>query len=271
MLSPRNKGAGKRFREPFGKAGLTVAILALVFAMVGGAWAAVGLNSKQKKEVKSIAKSFQGTGAAGAAGAAGPAGPKGDNGAKGDTGAQGKEGPQGKEGKQGKEGSPWTAGGVIPSGTLVTGKWIASIRGEYANAPLTAISFPLPAKEGIKNAAYAFTLSQVAGEKFGRIEEEPGFSEPCKVEAGNPECEPTGCSGTAASPVVASGHLCFYARYESTNAPPELLLASSIGEFGEVGAPNDYAPSGTSLIPRAPGLTPSSYYNAYGSWALKAP
>ena len=61
----------RRIREPFGKAGLIVAIVALVAASVGGAYAAnhnggkhhkksknnAGLNGKQKKQVKNISKS----------------------------------------------------------------------------------------------------------------------------------------------------------------------------------------------------------------------
>jgi hypothetical protein len=44
------------FRERFGIAGV-ISVIALVFAMVGGAFAAGGgLSSKQKKEVKKIAK-----------------------------------------------------------------------------------------------------------------------------------------------------------------------------------------------------------------------
>jgi hypothetical protein len=93
MLSPLRSRAKRRLREPFGKAGLTVAVIALVFAMLGGAYAATGLNSKQKKEVKKIAKSFQGTGPAGAAGPAG---------AKGDTGAAGSNGQNGAPGKDGQ-------------------------------------------------------------------------------------------------------------------------------------------------------------------------
>lgn len=92
--------------EPFGKAGLTVAILALVLATTGAAFAAAGLNSKQKKEVTAIAKKYAGkpgaagaTGPAGPAGAAGPAGPKGDTGAKGDQGTQGIQGNAGAAGK----------------------------------------------------------------------------------------------------------------------------------------------------------------------------
>ncbi len=73
-------------REPFGKAaGLVVAIVALVFAMVGGAYAAGALTGKQKKEVKKIAKKY--------AGEAGPAGQQGKEGKQGPTGPEGPQGP----------------------------------------------------------------------------------------------------------------------------------------------------------------------------------
>jgi hypothetical protein len=114
MLSPLRKRAGRRLREPFGKAGLTVAVIALVFAMLGGAYAATGLNSKQKKEVKSIAKSFQG---AGPAGAQGPAGAKGDAGA---AGANGKDGTNGANGKN-AEAIPFSGSKTIGSVTCTEG------------------------------------------------------------------------------------------------------------------------------------------------------
>src|SRR6476660_6457976 len=76
--------------EPFGKAGLTVAILALVMAMVGGAYAAGALSGKQKKEVEKIAKKF--------AGKPGAPGTNGTNGTNGTSGAPGKEGSPGKDG-----------------------------------------------------------------------------------------------------------------------------------------------------------------------------
>ena len=76
-----------RFRERFGTAGLVVAIVALVAALGGTALAATGaLTAKQKKEVKAIAKSFQGTGPAGAQG---PAGANGTNGTNGKNGTNG--------------------------------------------------------------------------------------------------------------------------------------------------------------------------------------
>jgi hypothetical protein len=139
MLSPLRKSAGSRLREPFGKAGLTVAVIALVFAMLGGAYAASGLNSKQKKEVKKIAKSFQGTGPAGAQG---PAGAKGDNGSNGSNGAQGAQGPQGKQGIQGPPGKDGTfSTEPLPAGESLSGVW--AISGGTNDFALDAISFPV--------------------------------------------------------------------------------------------------------------------------------
>jgi hypothetical protein len=75
-------------RDRLGPVGFTVSIIALVFALAGGAYAASnGLSGKQKKEVKAIAKSFQGTG------------PKGDAGAAGTNGTNGKDGTNGTNGE----------------------------------------------------------------------------------------------------------------------------------------------------------------------------
>jgi hypothetical protein len=142
-------------REPFGKAGLTVAILALVMAMVGGAYAAAKLNSTQKKEVEKIAKKFAGKpGAAGATGPAGANGTNGTNGAPGKEGLEGKQGLEGKEGKQGKEGkegiqgkegSPWPAGGTLPAGKTETGTYAISATGEeQVESAAAPLSFAIP-------------------------------------------------------------------------------------------------------------------------------
>lgn len=260
MLSPRNSRAGKRFREPFGKAGLTVAILALVFAMVGGAWAAAGLNSKQKKEVKSIAKSFQGTGPAGAAG---PAGAKGDNGsngsngAKGDAGAKGATGPQGI---QGKEGSPWTAGGTLPSKQTETGSWLFSVETVSSTLPDTSISFPIPlAKPGEPGQAAGFTKEQTEEIEEGKT---VGAS---------------GCKGTVAKPTAPPGKLCVYTSQEfiteesTFNSPalrvlsPELSALDAVeGTYGVTGA--RLSGVGFAGSPEAPSVTRS-----WGTWAVTAP
>ena len=170
----------RRLKEPFGKAGLTIAILALVLAMVGGAYAASGLNSKQKKEVKSIAKSFQGTGPAGAQGAAGANGKDGAQGPKGDTGAVGPQGPQGLQGKQGLQGPPGQTGFTekLPSGKTETGTWLTQNPGSTPSFEWTSISFTIP------------------------LQAPPAavFNEP----------ETTNCPGTWKDPKAAAGKLCFY-------------------------------------------------------------
>jgi hypothetical protein len=99
----------RRIREPFGKAGLIVAVIALVAALVGGAYAASGLTGKQKKEVKTIAKQF-----AGKNGAQGPVGSAGAPGAKGDPGAAGTDGKDGENGKDGEKGKPGESVNIIP-------------------------------------------------------------------------------------------------------------------------------------------------------------
>ncbi len=294
MLSPRNKGAKKRFREPFGKAGLTVAILALVFAMVGGAWAAAGLNSKQKKEVKSIAKSFQGTGPAGAAG---PAGAKGDNGSNGSNGAKGDKGDTGNAGTAGKNGesvklaaatqcgevggtklsvgaeskevcngSPWTAGGTLPSGQTETGTWNILATGAFGFGVIGNISFSLPLKAGATNAAWIFTPVQVENEEFG--EEDSGFGPKfvCKVEPGNEECVDTGCRGTAAAPIAPKGVLCVFARFEEMKSAAGELYAT---EDGEGPLDYSYSPQGT-FISGVTSFEPEGFLSAYGTWAVTA-
>lgn len=97
----------RRIREPFGKAGLIVGVVALITALAGGAYAASGgLSGHQKKEVKRIAKQFAGKpGPPGAPGQSGSQGPKGDAGAAGANGTDGKDGEAGKNGTNGTDGT----------------------------------------------------------------------------------------------------------------------------------------------------------------------
>lgn len=149
-------------RRPYTFASL-IAIVALVFAMAGGAWAAKKYLITSTKQISpSVLKKLKGKrGAKGAAGvngingangATGPVGPQGSPGAPGKDGAVGAsvesaEFPSGAEpggepcterggvefeiegsGEQtfacnGEEGSPWSAGGVLPEGATETGLW----------------------------------------------------------------------------------------------------------------------------------------------------
>lgn len=264
----------EKVHRKLGTAGFVLSLIALVAALGGGAYAASGgLTGKQKKEVTKIAqteaKKFAGKqGPAGPTGSSGAAGAKGDAGAAGAAGKDGAPGSTGKEGPRGPEGSPWTAGGVIPSGTLVTGTWSSTAAGEYGNSPVANISFPIRAKEGKEHAAYAFTHLEVVGEKFGKEEVIPGFFVGCKVEAGAPNCIDTGCKGDGTAPTAPAGTLCIYATYEETNAPPEDLVASATGETTRT---DSFGPSGTAIVPVSGGFSAESHYNAYGTWALSAP
>jgi hypothetical protein len=108
---------------------MIVAIVALVFATTGGAYAATRFinGSSIKNGTISAAKlsraakqSLEGDrgarGAAGAAGADGVAGPAGQTGAKGDTGAQGERGAQGEQGARGAMGEQGPAGALGETG-----------------------------------------------------------------------------------------------------------------------------------------------------------
>jgi hypothetical protein len=90
-LRPPHRGR----REPFGKAGLIVALCAIVLATTGAAFAAGRLTGPEKQEVGKIAaktaKKYAGktgpAGKAGPAGKTGPAGPAGATGAAGPAGS----------------------------------------------------------------------------------------------------------------------------------------------------------------------------------------
>jgi hypothetical protein len=185
----------RAIREPFGKAGLTVAVIALVFAMVGGAFAAAGLNGKQKKQVTKIAKSFQGTGPAGASGIAGP---------KGDPGPQGSEGPKGE---QGPAGSPWAAGGTLPPGKSLQGVWSFSAGMEGFSRQFASFNFALPL-----SAPPTVNILKEDGTPWAGLASR--------------------CPGTAAEPEAEPGHLCVYTQLESATEPLTFTLAPVVSAGG---------------------------------------
>jgi hypothetical protein len=252
------------FRNRFGFPGV-IAVIALVFAMIGGAYAASGgLTSKQKKEVKAIAKSFQGTGPAGVAGPAGANGKDGANGSNGQNGAPGKDGASvtsssfgpseepasepceergGAEFKSaspaafacnGEPGSPWTAGGTLPPNATETGTWSAST----TSGTISSISFPVPLAAEIPAAnVHYVTLEEQAN-----------------------DVQPAECTGgTAADPKAAAGNLCVYAgKFFTANeqAPNGIFKDGSLESgSGKAGAAMFYG------VP----------VQAFGSFAVTAP
>jgi hypothetical protein len=227
MLSPRNNRAGKRLREPFGKAGLTVAVIALVFAMLGGAYAATNDGGK----ATASAKAKKGPrGPKGPKGDTGPAGPAGPAGAKGDTGAKGDKGDTGNAGGAGQSvtGAPIAAGGAcgagvsgvkytlgatstnvcngkngetgftktLPPGQTETGNW--SLDGLFVEGvqAATTISFPIPLAAPSTNVVI-----------LNKEETEESATTPvegCKLNKDDP----------AAMPVAPPNTLCVFTRLE---------------------------------------------------------
>jgi hypothetical protein len=215
-----------RIHSRLGTAGLIVAIVALVAALAGGAYAASGLNKQQKKQVRSIAKSeskkwskkfsqqFAQPGPAGATGATGPAGPVGPAGAKGDNGNDGAAGKsvevsgtasgcaeggatvqvEGEEGTaqeicngaEGAAGNPWAPESQLPTGATETGTWAMAFNEEGA----TPISFAVPLAAPL-DSSHALIVGE-------------GEAAPAECDDGEGE------AASAANPEADSGYLCVF-------------------------------------------------------------
>ncbi|HWO16531.1 MAG TPA: hypothetical protein VNM89_07450 [Solirubrobacterales bacterium] len=220
-----------RIRDRFGTAGLIVSVVALVAALAGTAFAAAGLNSKQKSQVKAIAKQFAGKpGATGPAGPAGPAGANGKDGAAGTNGTNGTPGTNGTNGTNGKSvtedvtlncpaggvaytldgnttdvcngedgedgvdgvDSPFaSSGGTLPPNTTETGAWVAT---DFVGAGVAfeTVSFPVPLSAPL-DAGNVHTFKDA---NFGDFD---------GAGAGT-----VGCTGSDANPTAPSGHFCLY-------------------------------------------------------------
>jgi hypothetical protein len=247
--------------------GLTVAVLAMLVALTGGAFAASGaLTGKQKKEVEKIAKKFAGKpGPQGPAGATGATGTKGD---KGDPGSAGLKGEAGKsvkvtpispgsefecesnggamveeEGKpssaeeicNGKAGSPWTVGGVLPPGEQENGSWAFAGSTSDTNGIRVPISFTIPL---------------------------PGKLEPGEVHFKEDADFETFCEGTVAAPKAKPGQLCVYFPEFVENTTFQGIYPTQLVFPEETGASR----SGAMLVFSAP----TGAAAGYGTFAVRA-
>ena len=193
-------------RNRFGIPGV-ISVIALVFAMFGGAYAATNGSGGGKASVSAKAK----RGPRGPKGPAGPAGPQGPAGSQGAAGSNGKDGAPGKsivvseieaeeegceerggaEVKQegagegievcnGAEGEPWTAGGTLPKGSSETGAFspsqVPTLLGIFeAPGYVEASQYLLPVDFPIRLAnAPAFVYVPAAGQAFGTAAGCPG-------------------------------------------------------------------------------------------------
>lgn len=243
------------FHDRFGVPGV-ISVIALVFAMAGGAVAADNLaSSAGDAKATASAKAKKGprgpkgpkgdTGPAGPQGTAGPAGAKGDTGAKGADGAAGSAGAKGATGATGAAGATGPTGfsgftETLPSGKTETGTWSAN-SGAAGNV-FTPITFPIP----LSAAAVPLTDHRV-------------------VPVGGP-LPPVGCTGgSVQNPKADPGFLCIYAG-ALTNASPLIT--------GGVIAPTVFPP-GSDPVPVASGAVMGVTFTgagfAYGTYAVTAP
>jgi hypothetical protein len=170
-----------------------IAIVALVFAMSGGAIAANSAGGSAEASKKA--------GKRGPRGLRGKQGPKGLQGPKGDTGARGAAGPKGDTG------DPWTAGGFLPSGASVGGTWVAGVGPGILPGPTGAaaasISFGLP----LKGLPTVFVIKK----------EQEGIEHAAE------------CPGSVAFPKAAKGDLCLYTAEEAAGMAFQSAIPSPFG------------------------------------------
>jgi hypothetical protein len=232
-----------RLRRHFGIPGV-VAVIALVFAMLGGAYAAkkqgfvITKLSQIKPSVRNQLKGSQG--------------PKGDAGAKGDRGASGPEGPRGLPGAPG---SPWAVGGGLPSGETLVGSW--SAENEWATAENNVqgftrvpISFGLPLSSAPTVRLFLAPIF-ITVSPAGTFAADPGPDAEEKFEAV--------CPGSADVPSAEPGNLCLYLD-QSTKAGTGYSLQKLATATPQ---PHTYGWS----LPLT--LDPESVVE--GSWAVTAP
>jgi hypothetical protein len=230
-----------RIQSKLGTAALVVAILALIAALTGAAFAAGGLTKAQQKQVVKIAKKYAGKdGAPGAPGPAGPAGP---------SGPGGSAGPQGEKGPKGTTGSPWTVGGVLPKGETEKGVWTYGRTTKEQAVVTLPISFVIPLQT-------APVLRYVGVDCSTK-------GSPTVCEEEQEKIEEEDCTGSASEPEAAEGVLCVYLG-ELVQNPGELLevLTSST----KVGATLGF------LTPEVPesGGAERLISLAQGTWAVTA-
>jgi hypothetical protein len=216
-----------------------VAVIALVFAMAGGAFAA---NNNNNGKATTSAKAKRGpkgpkgaTGPAGAAGAQGPAGPAG---AAGKDGANGIAGTNGTDGATGPTGPAGLSGftETLPEGKTETGTW-----GAFSN-PATQMYIPISFNIPLETSVTAALLP-----------------------TSHTTPTPGNCPGTVEEPLAEPGFLCVYTK-ERSNVPLEEEGGVEQIKNSETGATGTGGTTGAIVR-----LFAEEGGRVFGTWAVTAP
>jgi hypothetical protein len=258
MLSP--------LRNRFGIPGV-ISVIALVFAMFGGAYAATN-NGGGKATASAKAKPGPRgpRGKTGPAGPVGPAGPQGLAGTKGDTGAKGDKGDKGDTGNAGAAGSPGASGKSAEAASFVGSKGSCAEGGvEVKTASPTALVC-----NGAKgaNGQTGFTETLPSGKTetgtwgiftagAGIVPTPISFNIPLAgaLSASAIHLNPPGfegepgedCPGKVANPTAEAGNLCVYAGIntftylEAIGYPERSVAGVVMGLSGEGSARGSWA------------------------------
>jgi hypothetical protein len=290
-----------RIHQKLGTAGLIVAVIALVAALAGGAYAANnGLNKKQKKQVNKIVKNEskkwskkfskqfakegpQGPkGDTGATGATGLPGPQGLPGATGLPGAPGEPGEDGEDGEDGKSVELSGTAPGCPEGGVTVAKEVGIDPQEICNGekgeegdPWTAGgtlpsgatetgSWTLPGGAAGPSTTASFAIPLAAEIVEGNVH----F---VSIEAQENEEVPAGCTvegteGSAEEPLAADGHFCVYAGAGEIESDELLIYKPAFDSFATIGAS-----TGGAVLIAGNEVTGGTFGVFFGTWAVTAP
>ncbi len=211
-------------RTRFGIPGV-ISVIALVFAMLGGAYAANNSGSSGKATASAKAKKGP-RGPKGPKGDTGPAGPAGPAGPKGDAGAAGANGKDGAPGAQGNPGTPGAAGTSAKATAFTGSKTVGSVTCTEGGLEVTSGNPATAVCNGAKgaNGQSGFTETLPSGKtETGTWAVGSASGESVSMESFSfniplatapkiiyNEEETTNCPGNANEPKAASGTLCVY-------------------------------------------------------------
>lgn len=295
-------------RTRFGIPGV-ISVIALVFAMLGGAYAAN--NSSNAGKATASAKAKKGPrgpkgpkGDPGPAGPQGPAGANGKDGSNGAAGAAGKDGvsPTGTEfsggkaghcenlggvefkganvtfacnGQKGTNGKPWAPESELPSEATETGAWVLRHNFECAkNGELLPDGKTTECKPGGERLQTTVSFTVPLPEEL------PGTNVHLILPNGKEfsetveEVDPPFCEGSAESPSAAPGHFCLYSA--TTIASPAeptypMLIFPGGGGKGLANPVTGEAGAATAGVLISANTSGPNAIEARGTWAVTAP